>query len=564
MNKVLKGVIFAIFSCCIALGFAQKPAALSAQLKSHIETLASDKYEGRETGLKGEMMAAVYIRNEFEEAGLAPLEGNYYQEFGFLAKKEPEWNKCNLSLGGKKIDAGDWTPLVFSASKKAEGELIYLGFGMEAADKGMDNYADKGDLAGKIFIIEMGSPDGVHPHSEFSEHSELRKKIQVAKDKGCAGIVFVNHDKTVIDPQGVFENRINPEDFPVAFLKDANGKMSAADYEAMNGKPGSLEVSILEVRRTGRNVIGELKGGGKGTVIIGAHYDHLGFGDGGGSLHDGEKAIHNGADDNASGTGMLIELARTLALRKATLKYDYLFIAFSGEEKGLLGSNYFAKNSLKTISVKPNYMLNMDMVGRLDPVENTLGINGAGTSPVWKEAFEKVEVPNLKIKTTDSGVGPSDHTSFYLEGMPVLHFFSGTHSDYHKPSDDEELINYEGMEKIFAYMMNLVNYCEGIEPLKFTKTADGNGTNAPRFTVTLGVIPDYLFDGEGMRIDGVRDGKTASKAGIKKGDVVIKMGEYEVKDMMSYMHALSKFQKGQKTKVEVLREGKVKKKKVKF
>ena len=206
------------------------------------------------------------------------------------------------------------------------------------------------------------------------------------------------------------------------------------------------------------------------------------------------------------------------------------------------------------------------MVGRLDKEKNTLGINGVGTSPYWKDALAKIQIDDMKVKTSESGVGPSDHTSFYLKDMPVLHFFSGTHSDYHKPSDDENLINYEGADKIYRFVMALLGdlNASASEKLTFTKTKNDEEGDAPRWKVSLGVVPDYLFDGEGMRIDGVSDGKPASKAGLLAGDVVVKMGDNEVKDMMSYMRALAKYDKGDKVVVVVLRKGKAKKKKVTF
>ncbi len=309
---------------------------------------------------------------------------------------------------------------------------------------------------------------------------------------------------------------------------------------------------------TGRNVIGYIDNGGTYTIALGAHYDHLGYG-AEGSLHRGEPEIHNGADDNASGTAALIELAKIIKARKSN--YNYLFIAFSGEENGLWGSNYYSKNA--TVSVDSiNYMINMDMVGRLNE-ENSLAINGVGTSPVWKEVIDKVNSDSLKLITSESGVGPSDHTSFYLQDVPVLHFFTGQHPDYHKPSDDADKINYMGMVKVIRYIERLTDALDEREKLAFTKTQDDSG-NSPRFTVSLGVVPDYLFDGQGMRIDGVTDGKPAAAAGLEKGDVVVKMGDSTIVDMMGYMRALSGFEVGDEANVEYKRGEELKSVKVKF
>jgi membrane-associated protease RseP (regulator of RpoE activity) len=272
---------------------------------------------------------------------------------------------------------------------------------------------------------------------------------------------------------------------------------------------------------------------------------------GDGSLYRGEPAIHNGADDNASGVAALIELARYL--KQSNLKgNNYLIMAYSGEEKGLLGSGYFVKHPTLALE-KMNYMINMDMVGRLKSEEPTLLINGVGTSDFWKIAMEHITIDSLKTKTTDSGVGPSDHTSFYLNNVPVVHFFSGTHNDYHKPSDDENLINYPGEARIIDYIIQVIQKLDDKGKATFIKTKDDNNEDAPRFKVTLGVVPDYAFEGSGMRIDGITEGKPASKAGMKAGDVVTQIGDIKVLDMMSYMKALGKFNKGEKATVHFIR-----------
>ncbi|SNT25670.1 PDZ domain-containing protein [Ekhidna lutea] len=299
---------------------------------------------------------------------------------------------------------------------------------------------------------------------------------------------------------------------------------------------------------TGYNVVGMIDNPGDELVVIGAHYDHLGMGDFS-SLYRGEKAIHNGADDNASGIAAMLHLARVLSDQE--LNRDILFIGFSGEEKGLWGSNYFTKNPTVDLT-KVNFMINMDMVGRLDESKG-LAVNGTGTSPIWNWLLDEVNADSLKLIKGESGVGPSDHTSFYLQDIPVLHFFTGQHEDYHKPSDDPEKINEEGILKVASIIERMIVLMDDDEKIAFTKTKDESDN--PRFTVTLGVVPDYMFDGEGMRIDGVSEDKPAIKAGILKGDVVVQLGDSTVTDMMSYMRALSTFEKGDKTTVLVDRGG---------
>ncbi|MCH7523411.1 MAG: DUF4910 domain-containing protein [Bacteroidetes bacterium] len=302
---------------------------------------------------------------------------------------------------------------------------------------------------------------------------------------------------------------------------------------------------------TGTNVLGYIDNKANKTIVIGAHYDHLGFGAEGSLYRGEEKAIHNGADDNASGVSVMLNLAGKL--KQTNTANNYLFIAFSGEEMGLLGSNYFVKNS--TIPLDSiNYMLNMDMVGRLK-ADSTLAVYGVGTSPVFKQVISDNN-DKFKIIEKESGVGPSDHTSFYLNDIPVLHFFTGQHEDYHRPSDDSELLNYEGMEAISTYIFEIITDLDDNGTLTFQKTKS-ESEDAPRFKVTLGVMPDYMFDGKGMRLDGVTEDKPAHKAGLQKGDIVIKIGEIEISDMMSYMKALSSFEKGNTAIVKFKREGTV-------
>ena len=306
----------------------------------------------------------------------------------------------------------------------------------------------------------------------------------------------------------------------------------------------------IKKKITGTNVVGYINNKQEQTIIIGAHYDHLGYGDFG-SLYDGQREIHNGADDNASGVSIMLNLANSL---KKIKDYNYLFIAFSGEEHGLFGSSYYAKNPTINLQ-KVRYMINFDMVGRLNK-NKFLAINGIGTSDKWYNLINEANEFDFKLKTTDSGIGPSDHTSFYLQNIPAIHFFTGQHEDYHKPSDDAEKINFDGMYTIHEYVKNIIITSTEIKEFTFQETKS-DSTMTPKFTVTLGVMPDYLFDGKGMRIDGVSKGKTAEKFGILKGDIVTKIGDIDVLDMMDYMKGLSKFEKGDTTVVNVNRSNEI-------
>lgn len=319
---------------------------------------------------------------------------------------------------------------------------------------------------------------------------------------------------------------------------------------------------LKDGKAIGHNVIGYIDNGAATTIVLGAHYDHLGYGEDGNSRSTSkEPAIHNGADDNASGTAALIELARGLKKSKAK-NNNYLFIAFSGEELGLFGSKYFVENptiDLKTV----NYMINMDMLGRLNDSAKVLTIGGFGTSPAWDNAinnneFFKLPYPgvspqSLVIKIDSSGTGPSDHTSFYRKDIPVLFYFTGLHSDYHKPTDDADKINYDGEQIIIQHILKLIESLDSNGKLAFLKTRETQTTTSARFSVSMGIMPDYTFSGAGVKADGVTDGKPAQKAGVKAGDIITQLGDYTINSLENYMQALGKFKKGDKTKVKFKR-----------
>ncbi len=301
------------------------------------------------------------------------------------------------------------------------------------------------------------------------------------------------------------------------------------------------------------NIAAYLDNGAATTIIIGAHYDHLGIGEQSGSLEANSKGmIHNGADDNASGVAGVIELATYFTKNKVKEKNNFLFLCFSGEEMGLFGSKYLADHSPVDLGTV-NYMINMDMIGRLDPQTKTLLVHGTGTSPVWETLVRGFETENIKIKTDSSGVGPSDHTSFYLKNLPVLHFFTGSHSDYHKPSDDYEKINYKGEAEVLKLIAKIIESPQTQDKLAFLTTKTKQTGTRSAFKVTMGVMPSYSSSAVGLQVDGVTEGKPAQKAGIKAGDIITQLGEYEIKDVYGYMDALGKFEKGQTVQAKVKR-----------
>ena len=336
-----------------------------------------------------------------------------------------------------------------------------------------------------------------------------------------------------------------------SYFQDFSFNKSSNPHEQVTFEDTDNENQIFS-----KNVIGFIDNGAKNTVVIGAHYDHLGYG-GQGSLYVG-KEIHNGADDNASGTALMLDLANQLKFDN--FNNNYLFIGFSGEEMGLLGSNYFVKNPTIDLS-SINYMINLDMVGRLKE-DKSLAIYGVGTSPIFKQTINSNN-DSFNIIENESGVGPSDHTSFYINDIPVLHFFTGQHADYHKPSDDPDKINYQGVKEISDYIFSLISDLNDNGRIAFRKTKN-ESEEVPRFKVSLGVMPDYMFNKGGMRIDAVTEDRPGYKAGLIKGDIVIKLGEDDVEDMMGYMKALSKFESGDTTFVIVKREQDTIKKEVTF
>ncbi|MBO6605324.1 M28 family peptidase [Psychroserpens sp.] len=385
-----------------------------------------------------------------------------------------------------------------------------------------------------------------------SESKEESKSVTIKED-----VIFLSDDKLEGRQTGTEGERKAAEYIASRFEGlGLAGKGTDGYYQSFTFKPKTdphQEVNYTvkdgDSTITGTNVVAFLNNNADHTVIIGAHYDHLGYGAEGSLYRGDKKEIHNGADDNASGVAVMLNLAEKLKTQNTG--NNYLFMAFSGEEMGLLGSNYWNKNTTIDIATA-NYMLNMDMVGRLKQ-DSTLAVYGLGTSPILKQVV-KSNNSKFKIIENESGIGPSDHTSFYNSDVPVLHFFTGQHEDYHKPSDDYDKLNYEGMADISEYILAIITDLDDNGKLPFRKTKN-ESEDVPRFKVGLGVIPDYLYDGEGMRIDGVSEDKPAQRAGLQKGDIVVKLGDSLVTDMMSYMRALSAFDSGDKTKVVVKRNG---------
>lgn len=329
---------------------------------------------------------------------------------------------------------------------------------------------------------------------------------------------------------------------------DQGTYLHAFTFKKSNDPHGGVSENSPQINST--NVAAYLDNGAENTIVIGAHYDHLGLGHDHNSLEANPQGkIHNGADDNASGTAGVIELARYFAKNGVKEQHNFLFLCFSGEELGLVGSKKYTETPTINLS-KVSFMVNMDMIGRLN-TEKRIMVGGVGTAPDFVPVINSLK-NDLNVKFDSAGIGPSDHTSFYLKNIPVLFFFTGQHSDYHKPSDDVERVNFAGEKQLLEFAVRVIESLDKKTKLTFQETK-AKQEDTPRFKVTLGIMPDYVWEGEGVHVDGVTDGKPAAKAGVQKGDIITGLGDLPVKNMKDYMKALGAFQKGDTTTVKVKR-----------
>jgi len=505
-------------------------------LQSDIGYLSNDKLEGRRSGTTGETLASDYIIAGFVKTGLKPMgdSGTFLQRFEIYDGRDISQTRFTINNNELLLNV-EFIPLPFSATGKATGSPA-----IALQESGSPWFYD---------LKEMMEGAQGNPHFDISK--QLREKIKMFAGKGASAVIFYNSSKMedgiVFDPA----EGIRPEKIPALYVTKAGRRKYLKDIS--QSLDLEIDVEMEEKKRWGHNVIGYLDVGAPYTAVIGAHYDHLGFGEDGNSLYRGpEKMIHPGADDNASGTAALMELGKLLKKTKG-LKTNYLFVAFSGEESGLIGSKYFTEHPPVPLA-KFSYMLNMDMIGRLNDSTHSLTIGGYGTSPQWADLVSSTLNKKIFVLNVDSsGTGPSDHTSFYLKNIPVLFFFTGIHPDYHKPTDQAGKINYTGELQVIRLIYAITQKLDGMNKPSFAKTRDKQFGVAPAFNVTLGIMPDYSFPGSGLRIDAISEGRPAEKAGLKAGDVIIKLGDYSVISLQSYMEALSKFNRGDQTTVEFLR-----------
>ncbi len=553
----------------------------AGNLKNHVATLASDEWEGRGTGERGNRAAAEYIAQKFSAYGLVPAgdNGTFFQEFDVVKSLQIGKNNILTVQQGKKKTSytveQDFVPVGFSASATVSGPVVFAGYGM-TVDSTYDDYASV-DAKEKIVIALRYSPDGDNPHSKYVKQSALRYKAMRAREMGAKALILVT--STADDSADVlmklkYDNSFSDAGIPVlsASRKLVNAwlapqKMNIDSLRAKivrTAKPASialkncvvsLSTEVIPVKAKTANVIGMLKVNDHPEhLILGAHFDHLGFGGiGSGSLDPNSNEIHNGADDNASGTSVVIELAKRLGEYRSVLRRNILFMAFSGEEMGLLGSAYYTKHPTSPLSHAVT-MVNFDMVGRLK--ERALTVQGTGTSSGWEAMLKKQNSDStFHLKFVKDGFGPSDHSSFYAQNIPVLFFFTGIHDDYHKPSDDAGKINYEGMESILHFASNIaiaIDTASARPDFQKTQSQDQGGMRQG-FRVYVGTIPDYSEDANGMLISGVRENSPAAKSGLQKGDVIIKFGKHDIKNVYDYTYALQEYKPGDVIEVRFIR-----------
>lgn len=529
LPAVKKTYLLCPLVCLTLAAYPQKKAdrKIISNLQLHVNYLASDKLEGRRTGTPGEQLAAAYIAEQMKAAGLSPKGTNGYLQVFTVREGKEAGPKTRLLVNQQPQAADRFVPLPFSAEKAAKGEVL-------PGVNDLDN----------VWLVDVKAAENMNPHAPLEFYI---KKTKEAKENGATGVIFFNGPESSRDVTRWLDEKTVSLPIPALWAGPELSKALSADDA--NGFMVDFEVDFKPSKRTGTNVVGYIDNGAPTTVVLGAHYDHLGYGEDHNSMAPSEKAIHNGADDNASGTAALLELGRLL--KNSNLKKNnYVLVAFSGEELGLFGSKYFVENG--GIAAKDmNYMVNMDMVGRLTE-DKGLQIGGIGTSPAWGPVLKSAIPSAIKVSYDSSGTGPSDHTSFYRKDVPVLFFFTGTHSDYHKPGDDAGKINYDGSLKIVKLVYDIVEKTNGQERLAFSKTRERQMSSA-RFSVTLGIMPDYTFSQGGVRVEAVSDGKPAQKAGITPGDVIFQLGSKSVSDVESYMGALSAFKAGDSTTVKVKR-----------
>jgi aminopeptidase YwaD len=582
----MKSIIHAIYVLItvLLLSCGIKGQVSVKDLQADIKYLASDSLKGRLTGSPGDSLASDFIRNKLASYGLIPLSGDGFQRFKVtkrvLAGKN---NSLSVNRINYTMDK-DFMPLAFSANAGLESDVIFAGYGFSIKGDSLKwNDYDGIDVRGKWVMILRGDPEPENTKSLFIPFSTDRDKALLAKDMGAAGVLMVSGPLS--DPKDSFESlgtegysvdipvlRIKKEVADIILLKSKNTIEALEKKLNYSRKPLSFSVNVTVMGKaeivkelaSTRNVVMLLPGEDEKLkneyIIIGAHFDHLGLGGpGSGSRTPDTTGIHHGADDNASGVAMMIELAGEFAGIKKSHKRSIIFLAFTGEEEGLLGSKHFTDDPGISLS-SVNAMINLDMVGRLNETNN-LQISGVGTATGLKDLiYSKSDTSVIKLTLSDEGYGPSDHSSFYGKNIPVLFYFTGAHLDYHTPMDTYDKINFNGMQKISMMVFKVAEELAS-SPVRLKFMESGPKAETVRYRrgkgVTLGIMPDFAgVIKNGLRADFVTPGKPAALGGMQKGDIIIFINGKPVNNIEDYMFRMSQLKHGETISVEVLRNDK--------
>ncbi|MEJ5250347.1 MAG: M28 family peptidase [Chthonomonadetes bacterium] len=560
----------------------------SWRIWSHIYTLASEEFEGRGSGSAGNEAAAHYIAERFAEYGLkpigtsryhdlqAPMDGSgYFQPFRvYVGTEAGRANRLEAQVKGKKLAfklREDFMPEPVAATGTASGELVFVGYGIHSSLAGHEDYAGI-DVKGKVVIALEGTPPVTEGPNLLRAYQSARAKARTAKEQGAVALVIVQKEDAPLS--AMLAGRGADSGIPVVTLRrqaaerlfSACGVSLSDLWQNPKSRPlerASATVQTEVIQRYGAtaNIIGLVEGTDPQLkneyIVIGAHMDHLGWGLQGGSMYTGKlPAIHYGADDNASGTAGVLELAQYFAGNPP--KRSLIFMAFSGEELGLLGSAHYTSHPIIPLE-KTVAMLNMDMIGRLR--DDKLSISGVDTSPVWRPLLEELNrEAGFDLALSGGGFGGSDHTPFFAKKIPVLFFFTGMHREYHTPADKPETINAPGAARVARLVAEITEHIANLsERIAFSEPQQAQPRRqGPErgIRVYVGTVPDYSEDVKGMRLTGVREGSPAHKAGLRAGDVIIRFGETKVESIYDYMDALNRYKPGDTVTVVVLRDGK--------
>jgi hypothetical protein len=530
---------------------------------THVRYLADDALEGREVGSDGAHCAGRYVAEQFRALGLEPgvPGGSYFQPFE--VRKGAELGSRNrLAISTKAYVLGkDWTPFGFSASTAAEVPLVYAGYGVTGPG-GEGAEPAHPEVSGKAMVVEWGAPSG-DPHGQGLQ-AEPHFKATVAAGRNAAALLVLLPEGTSLP--SLDEEIRNALAIPVVAVAGAAAAAVRAATE--EGAPASLETDVRPTTADARNVVAVLPGSDPGLrdefVVVGAHFDHLGMG-GDGSLDPDAREVHNGADDNASGTAALLDIAARLTQGPPPAR-TVVFVGFTGEEKGLWGSGHYVANPTVDLE-RAVAMINLDMVGRLR--DGGVSVFGTGTAQEWEDILNGVndgmDRP-LTLGFSPDGYGPSDHASFYGAGVPVLHFFTNTHADYHRPGDDWDKIDGEGIQSIAELSARIARRLAGtsttealsLTPVQQERQAPATSSESSSrsgYGPYFGTIPDMTPRDFGLRITGVREGSPAELAGLKSGDVIVEFDGKEIADIYAYTYALREKAPGDEVVVVVERDG---------